>query len=32
MDARSVLFFLLFIAALIGWKTLLRKFWPRGKE
>jgi hypothetical protein len=32
MDAKSILFFLLFIAALIGWKMLLRKFWPRGKE
>jgi hypothetical protein len=32
MDAKSLLFMLLFVAALVGWKVLIRRFWPRGKE
>jgi hypothetical protein len=26
------IFVILLVAALVGWKVLLRKFWPRGKE
>jgi hypothetical protein len=31
-DDHRWIFVILLVAALVGWKVLLRKFWPRGKE
>ncbi len=31
-DDHRWIFVILLVAALVGWKMLLRKFWPRGKE